>query len=209
MNPPPNPDLQSELAALAADPALSRFIEPDGALLVVGGDGERLLWASPGVGRLREVLADADGRLLRLHPLSKRARALADGLAPSAGLRLERIRLGSGPLAPLVTCGFRRVGLSSGDRVLAIAIPGPIEAIAAQRDAAVPVAPDGGVPDPEPEGGAAAAAAGTPAAEKRPRARHGPIPLAGGCGGAVQRCLRRSCGGRRRGWSGPHRPALG
>jgi len=50
LNPPPNQDLQSELAALAADPALSRFVEPDGALLVVGADGERLLWASPGAG---------------------------------------------------------------------------------------------------------------------------------------------------------------
>ena len=138
MNPPPNQDLQSELAALAADPALSRFVEPDGALLVVGADGERLLWASPGAGRLREVLADEDGRLLRMHPLSERARALAGGLAPFAGLRLERIRLGSSALAPLVTCGFRQVGLSSGERVLAIAIPGPIEAIAAPRDAAAP-----------------------------------------------------------------------
>ncbi|MFL4972315.1 MAG: hypothetical protein ACJ8DT_01310, partial [Microvirga sp.] len=169
MNPPPNQDLQSELAALAADPALSRFVEPDGALLVVDADGERLLWASPGAGRLREVLADEDGRLLRLHPLSERALALAGGLAPFAGLRLERIRLGSSALAPLVTCGFRQVGLSSGDRVLANAIPGPIEASGAPRDAAAPVAQEG-VPDPEPEG-AAAAAAGTPAAEKRPRAR--------------------------------------
>ena len=170
MNPPPNQALELELAALAADAALSRFVEPDGALLVVGAEGEWLLWASPGAGRLREVLADEDGRLLRLHPLSERARALADGLAPFAGLRLERIRLGSSPLAPLVTCGFRRVGLSSGDRVLAIAIPGPIEAIAAQRGPAAPVEHDGGVPDPEPEGGPAAAG-GTPAAEKRPRAR--------------------------------------
>src|SRR4051794_16940336 len=169
LTPPPNQDLQSELAALAADPALSRFVEPDGALLVVGADGERLLWFSPGAGRLREALADEDGRLLRLHPLSERARALAGGLAPFAGLRLERIRLGSSALAPLVTCGFRQVGLSSGDRVLAIAIPGPIDPIA-PRDAAAAVAPDGGVPDPEPEG-AAAAAAGGPAAEKRPRAR--------------------------------------
>src|SRR3954453_2166996 len=109
----PNPALQSELAALAADPALSRFVEPDGALLVVGADGERLLWASPGAGRLREVLANEDGRLLGVHPLTERARALAGGLAPFAGLRLERIRLGSGALAPLVTCGFRQVGLSS------------------------------------------------------------------------------------------------
>ncbi|MFL5055404.1 MAG: PAS domain-containing sensor histidine kinase [Microvirga sp.] len=170
MNPPPNQALQSELAALAADPALSRFVEPDGALLVVGADGERLLWASPGAGRLREALADGDGRLLGMHPLSERARALAGGLAPFAGLRLERIRLGSSLLAPLVTCGFRQVGLSSGDWVLAIAVPGPIEAIAAPRDAAAPVAPDGGVPDPEPEA-AAAAAPDTPAAEKRPRAR--------------------------------------
>ena len=178
MTPPPNQDLQSELAALAADPALSRFVEPDGALLVIAADGERLLCASPGAGLLREVLADGDGRLLRMHPLSERARALAGGLAPFAGLRLERIRLGSGALAPLVTCGFRQVGLSSGDRVLAIAIPGPIEAIAAPRNAAA-------------------------------RPRHGPLPLAGGCRGAVQRGLRRSCGGRRRGRSGSHRPALG
>ncbi|MFL5214582.1 MAG: hypothetical protein ACJ8DH_11930, partial [Microvirga sp.] len=28
LNPPPNQALQSELAALAADPALSRFVEP-------------------------------------------------------------------------------------------------------------------------------------------------------------------------------------
>jgi hypothetical protein len=208
LNPPPNPDLQSELAALAADPALSRFIEPDGALLVVGADGERLLWASPGAGRLREAVADEDGRLLRLHPLSKRARALADGLAPSAGLRLERIRLGSSPLAPLVSCGFRRVGLSSGDRALVIAIPGPIEAIVAPRDAAAALGHDGGVPDPKPEDGSAAPAV-TPAAEKRPRARHGPIPLAGGCGGAVQRGFRRACGGRRGGRRGPRRPAFG
>ena len=173
MNPPPNQDLQSELAALAADPALSRFVEPDGALLVVGADGERLLWASPGAGRLREVLADEDGRLLRMYPLSERARALAGGLALFAGLRLERIRLGSGALAPLVTCGFRQVGLSSGDRVLAIAIPGPIEAIAAPRNAAAPIAPDGGVPDPEPEGGAAAAARAPPRwrSDRAPAAR--------------------------------------
>ena len=57
MNPPPNQALESELAALAAAAALARFVEPDGALLVVGAEGEWLLWASPGAGRLREVLS--------------------------------------------------------------------------------------------------------------------------------------------------------
>ncbi|HEX2552146.1 MAG TPA: PAS domain S-box protein [Microvirga sp.] len=118
------PDLYARtLAELARDPAFASFATPDAALLIWDADAARLIGASPAAERLRWAFADAAGRVDLGLSARGRLQALGAGLAPLAGLRLERLRL-DGLSAP-VTCACRRVMLD-GQSVLVTALLGPL-----------------------------------------------------------------------------------
>ncbi|HEX8165552.1 MAG TPA: PAS domain S-box protein [Beijerinckiaceae bacterium] len=126
--------VEAAIADLAADPALAPLVRPEAALLVADLGGERLLWASPAAASLRDALvADGDGGLDPALPLVRRLRGLAQGL--SQGVRLERVRLAPNALAPLVTCGFRRLALPSGEEALLIVVAEPLPAMLPRRKA--------------------------------------------------------------------------
>jgi PAS domain S-box-containing protein len=111
------------VAELARDPAFAGFATPDAALLIWDAGANRLLGASPVAEHLRGAFSDRTGRLDPHLPARARLRALGAGLAPVAGLRLERLRLDG--LSPPVTCACRRVMLD-GEAVLVTALIGPI-----------------------------------------------------------------------------------
>ena len=100
----------------------------DAALTAFAAGGAVLLWdAAAG----RPGFANAAGRALlgsdaaeaRLPAqASQRLDALAGGLASTAGIRLERLRLTSGFSAVPVTCGCKLLALPEGGTVLAIAV---------------------------------------------------------------------------------------
>ncbi len=118
------PDIYARtLAELARDPAFASFATPDAALLIWDAGATRLLAASPRAERLRRGFADAAGHLDRAFPARGRLQTLGAGLAPLAGLRLERLRLDG--LSPPVTCACRRVMLDR-EPVLVTALLGPV-----------------------------------------------------------------------------------
>ena len=65
-------------------------------------------WASPAAGALRDALAgESGGSVAPCLRGRERLKALAGGLAPETGMRLERLRLDPSRLAPPVTCACR------------------------------------------------------------------------------------------------------
>lgn len=104
--------------AVAQDAALAAFAS-DGALLVWDAEGDRVAYGNTGARALLGPQLDAERM-----PLATRRRlsALAQGLAPRDGLRLERLRLTAGFAASLMTCGCKL--LSQDPRpILALGIP--------------------------------------------------------------------------------------
>ena len=141
-------EIEQAIAALAAHPATAPLVGAEAAFLIVHGAGERLLWASPAAEGLRASLVLEgtdwlDGSL----PLAARVRALAGGLAPRDGLRLERLRLPSNRFDPFITCACRRISLPSSGEALLVAVRDP--GFASKRRRAV--ATNETVPPPEPE----------------------------------------------------------
>lgn len=113
-------------AELTADPDFVRFAGADNAVLVWDRTGQRLLWASAAAASLREALVkDEDGAMAPGLPALARLRALAAGLAPRTGFRLERLRFDPAHIAPPTTCACRRMLLPSGEEVLLTIIVGP------------------------------------------------------------------------------------
>ena len=113
------------MAALAGDREFQPFLPPGAAVLAWDAEGARLLWASPSAASLSASLAHAAGGDV---PARAQLRALARGLAPSQGVRLERLRFDRGRLTPPLTCACRRVTLPSGEGALVTAIVGPLPA---------------------------------------------------------------------------------
>ncbi len=112
-------DGRSDIALLASDAALARFFgESAAATLWSAGDG-KLVWASPAGAHLAAVLS----------PLAlARVKVLAAGVAPSSGVRLERLRVLAGARVDLITCVCRMVDLASGHRALLLAATSPLPA---------------------------------------------------------------------------------
>ncbi len=113
------------MAALAGDREFQPFLSPGAAVLAWDAEGARLLWASPSAVSLSASLAHAAGSDV---PARAQLRALARGLAPSQGVRLERLRFDRSRLTPPLTCACRRVTLPSGEGALVTAIVGPLPA---------------------------------------------------------------------------------
>jgi PAS domain S-box-containing protein len=122
----PQSSFETVLAAFADDPEFREFARPESALLLWNLEGTRLLWASPAATMVREALVqDEEGGIGAL-PASMQLRALGQGLAPSRGARLERLRLDRNGLTPPAICACRRITLPSGGGALLTAIVGAV-----------------------------------------------------------------------------------
>ncbi|WP_112663731.1 PAS domain-containing sensor histidine kinase [Microvirga flavescens] len=136
---------ESMIARLSADPAFATLAKANPGILVWDVLAERILWASNVAAGLRNALADAAGRVDPSLKARERLKALASGLAPSQGMRLERLWLDPDRLAPPITCACRMATSEGGEPVLVTAIIGaPPKGLEAPREAEVappPVAP--------------------------------------------------------------------
>ncbi len=114
------------IARLAADPALARMSAAGAGVLVWDQSGETLLWVSGAAEGLRRALADAAGTVSPDLRAREHLKALAGGLAPREGARLERLRLDPArPWLP-VSCACRIADLHPGTPVLVTLILGPV-----------------------------------------------------------------------------------
>ena len=138
------------IARLAADPGFASFAKPGAAILVWDTGIERLLWASPAAQGLGAALSDSSGRVGRTLAARDRLRALASGVAPRHGMRLEKLRLDPARLAPAVTCACRIVNLENDELVLITALIGPLPAFPQRREEPAPALPEP-TPAPAPE----------------------------------------------------------
>jgi len=131
----PNP-FEALVARLAAEPELDLLARPGTGVLVWDEEGERLLWTSPAARELGQALAGADARIAADIRARDRLRALAGGMAPRQGARLERLRLDPArPWLP-VACLCRLDSLDDGRTVLVTALTSPVPKVAARSRAA-------------------------------------------------------------------------
>jgi PAS domain S-box-containing protein len=137
------------LAPLRRDPGLASFVGDHAALIVMSGDGREVVHANAA----GQALAEAG-----FSPLTaRRLVALAEGLAPLGGVRLERLDMaGTSGLIP-VTCACRRLRLVDGSIVLLVAVqrvPGlmhpALPAVAAARNVPAPASASLLAPEAEP-----------------------------------------------------------
>lgn len=124
----------------------------DAALASFAAGGALLLW-DPVNGRPgflnaagQALLGQDEARISLPAQARQRLDALAGGLASTAGIRLERLRLAPGFAAVPVTCGCKLLALPDGGTVLAIAIPA-----AELRRLGITPAPETAQPTPAPE----------------------------------------------------------
>src|SRR4051812_25913340 len=130
------------LARLASDPGFAAVAKPDAGLLVWAADATRILWASPSARNLQAALTSDSGYVNPPLRARDRLKALASGLAPREGVRLERLWLDPGRLGPPVTCACR-LALLDQEVVLVTVIVGTVPKVAPRPRAASP--------QPEPE----------------------------------------------------------
>ncbi|MCB5175500.1 ATP-binding protein [Microvirga lenta] len=117
---------EAMIARLAADPALTKLSEPGAGVLVWNPSADRLLWASRAAEGLRWAFADEAGNILPHMRAKERLKALAGGLAPREGARLERLRFDPArPWLP-VQCACRLAEAGPGEPVLVTLILGPV-----------------------------------------------------------------------------------
>ncbi|MBF9234983.1 PAS domain-containing sensor histidine kinase [Microvirga alba] len=124
----PNP-YEAMIARLSADSGMASMAKPGTGVLVWDLAIERLLWVSPPAEGLREIFADEAGRVLPDLRALDRLKALAEGLAPKQGMRLERLRLDPTRAWLPITCACRLAELPTGQTVLVTAIVGPVPKI--------------------------------------------------------------------------------
>ncbi|MDB5558015.1 MAG: sensor histidine kinase, partial [Enterovirga sp.] len=84
--------IEAAVAALSGDPALAGSLGTQARAVAWDRRAERVLWTSPAARDFARLVADEEGRLTRAFPGHARLAALAGGLAPRAGMRIERIR---------------------------------------------------------------------------------------------------------------------
>ncbi len=147
---------RAELDRLAADRALGPFLSGQGAVLVIAADGATVLHANAAGQALAKRGWTEQGR--------KRLAKLVDGLAPFAGLRLERLEFDGtdGPLT--LTCACRRLRGHAQAPLLVATLQVP-EALAVRPAEPREAAPEAMAAEPR-----AGTAADEPAAEAAPPA---------------------------------------
>lgn len=106
------PDL---LERMTRDPGMASFMRDDAALLILSADGSDLVHANgPG------IALSSPG----FPPLtSRRLKALAEGLAPKGGVRLERLEFVTSSGVKQMTAACRRINGADGVEFLLVAIP--------------------------------------------------------------------------------------
>jgi PAS domain S-box-containing protein len=140
--------IEEAIAALGSDASFAAFTSGDAAMLVLSVAADRLLWTSPAAAALADAIAGRDGAVRTGLPARSRLRALGQGLAPAAGVRLERLRFDAGGVAVPTTCAVRRITLSSGEEALVVAITGPVPKVVAP---VLPVKDEGAAAGPSPD----------------------------------------------------------
>jgi hypothetical protein len=121
------------IARLAAEPGLGLLAEPGAVVFIWDRTGERLLWTSPGAKGLRDAFAEGFERATRDVRTRGRIKALAGGLAPGEGVRVERLRLDPARLWLPVACACRLATLDNGEAVLVTAFTGSANRIGRPR----------------------------------------------------------------------------
>ncbi|NNM73412.1 PAS domain S-box protein [Enterovirga sp. DB1703] len=119
--------IEAAVAALSGDPALAGSLGPQAAVIAWDRTAERVLWASSAARAVAEQLAGSDGRVTARFPAHRRLAALAGGLAPTAGVRIERLSFSDEPgEAPAeLACRLMEV---EGEPVLVTVFTGPLPA---------------------------------------------------------------------------------
>ena len=117
--------IEAALAALSDEPGLAGALGAESAVLVWSRDAGRILWASGPAAELRASLADASGAVHRAFPARARLAALAGGLAPRAGMRVERLRLEPGGLGAPSTLACRILPLGDEDCLVTVFLGRP------------------------------------------------------------------------------------
>jgi PAS domain S-box-containing protein len=111
-------EVEAAVARALAEPGLAGVLAP-GASAAAWDGGGRLVWATPDIEAAVE-------RPSALPPATAdRIKALAAGLAPTQGFRLERLRFDPGGLAPPSTCVSRLLHTAGGEPILLTAFLGP------------------------------------------------------------------------------------
>jgi PAS domain S-box-containing protein len=117
---------EAMIARLSTEQALANLSELGAAVLVWDLAIDQLLWASPAASGLRDAFADRNGQVSAGLRARDRLKALAQGLAPREGSRLERLRLDpTRPWLP-IPCICRLADIEPGRAVLVTAIVGPV-----------------------------------------------------------------------------------
>lgn len=127
-------EIEAGIATLVAEPVFAAFGKSDAGILVWDSTGTRILWASSAAEPLRRALSrDEDGTAELQQVDAARLKALAGGLAPHQGMRLERLRLNPIRFAAPLTCACRSIVLSGGKKVLVTAIAGAVPRVSVRE----------------------------------------------------------------------------
>jgi PAS domain S-box-containing protein len=164
-------ELRQELESLAGRGA---------AVLVISADGTQVLWSTPAGAHLfgARSAQDIESRPLdpRLIPVGRLAE-LAQRDAPSAGARLERVRIHAGRRSEAVTLSCRRAVLPGGEPVL-VAVGFGARAVPGRLDDGFRALPDLLIGEPEGLGdGSPAADADAATPDDSPDATPEPVTL--------------------------------
>ena len=103
--------IEAAIEALSADPALAGSFGLGSAALVWDDRADRVLWASAAAADLRALVAGPGGQVVADFPDRRRLAALAGGLAPLAGFKVEHLRFSPDPDQPAaeLSCRLLRI----------------------------------------------------------------------------------------------------
>jgi PAS domain S-box-containing protein len=112
--------IEAAVAALLSDPALAGRLGEDSAALAWDAQAGRVLWASPAAQDFAQRVADSEGRVTAGFPGRERLAALAGGLAPRAGMRVERLRFSSDTAEAPAELACRLIQVDGADVLLTV-----------------------------------------------------------------------------------------
>lgn len=133
-------EIEAGIAALVAEPVFAAFGKSDAGILVWDSTGTKILWASSAAEPLRRALSHGENGAVELPQAdAARLKALAGGLAPRQGMRLERLRLNPIRFAAPLTCACRSIVLPHAGPVLVTAIAGAVPRVSPREGDDVPI----------------------------------------------------------------------
>jgi PAS domain S-box-containing protein len=121
--------IEAAVAALSSDPALAGSLDGEAAAVAWDARAERLLWASPQARPFAEQVADPEGRVTAAFPARERLAALAGGLAPRAGVKVEKVRFSAAEDAPTTELACRLLDVEGETVLLTVFAGGPVTRI--------------------------------------------------------------------------------